>query len=342
MQKEKIRIIQYGCGKMGKIFLRYLHENGAQIVGAIDNDPDMVGKDIAQIIGMEGEYGVCVENDAEKVFRENKADACIIAIASLMTDMEPHFSLAAKYGVNAISTCEEAFFPINTSRDITERLDALAKENKCTLTGSGYQDVFWGNLITVLAGATHRITKINGISSYNVEEYGIALAKVHGVGLTPEEFDVQIAQNAELPSYMWNSNEWLCDKLGLTITSIEQKLVPTTHTETINSATLGADIAVGNATGMSAVVTVHTAEGIEIVTECIGKVYPPGEVDRNDWEIIGEPSTSVIIHQPATVELTCATLVNRLPDIIKAEPGFVSTSRMDIAQYRSRSLEQYI
>ncbi|MGG4106050.1 hypothetical protein AAXB25_19290 [Paenibacillus lautus] len=58
----------------------------------------------------------------------------------------------------------------------------VTKDNNCTLIGSGYQDVFWGNLITALAGATHQITRIDGKSSYNVEEYGIALAEVHGAG----------------------------------------------------------------------------------------------------------------------------------------------------------------
>ena len=342
MQKEKIRVIQYGCGKMGQIFLRYLHENGAEIVGAIDSNPDMIGKDVGEVIGLSEEYGVKISSNAEEVFANANADACIIAIASLMTDMESHFELAAKHGVNAISTCEEAFFPENTSKEITEKLDALAKEHNCTLTGSGYQDVFWGNLISVLAGATHKITRIEGVSSYNVEEYGIALAKVHGAGLTLEEFEIEIAQNDDLPSYMWNSNEWLCDKLGLTIKNISQKLVPTTHTEALNSETLGAEIPAGNATGMSAVVTVETEEGVEIETECIGKVYAEGEVDVNDWKLIGEPNTSVNIHEPATVELTCATLVNRLPDIIKADPGFIPTSQMPMAEYRPQSLEEYL
>lgn len=54
---------------------------------------------------------------------------------------------------------------------------------------------FWGNLIYTIAGATDKITKIKGSSSYNVEDYGIALAKAHGAGLTLKEFEKDVASS---------------------------------------------------------------------------------------------------------------------------------------------------
>ena len=72
-------------------------------------------------------------------------------------------------------------------------------------------------------------------------------------------------------------------------------------------------IPAGHATGMSAVVTTTTKEGIVIEGECIGKIYAPGEFDQNVWRIQGEPDTEVVINRPATVELTCATIVTASP-----------------------------
>lgn len=93
-------------------------------------------------------------------------------VGAIVTEVEEPFMLCAELGINAISTCEEAFYPQNSNPKLTEKIDELAKKNNCTIIGTGYQDIYLGQLITSLAGSTQRITKINGSSSYNVEEYG--------------------------------------------------------------------------------------------------------------------------------------------------------------------------
>ena len=98
----------------------------------------------------------------------------------------------------------------------------------------------------------------------------------------------------------------------------------------------------GMATGMSAVVTAETKEGIILEAECIGKVYAPSEFDTNTWTVYGEPDTTVTINKPATVELTCADIVNRIPDVINAPSGFIPTSRMGEMTYRVKPLDEYL
>ena len=357
---EKVKIVQYGCGKMSAYTMRYAIEKGYEIVGALDINTNVIGKDISEIIGCNcGEKGVKVADvkDARKVLEETKPDVCIITTMSLMSDLDEALTLCAELGINAITTCEEAFYPEASNPNLTEKLDKLAKENHCTITGSGYQDVFWGNLIYTLAGATHKITKIKGSSSYNVEDYGIALAKAHGAGLTLEEFDKQVASvdrisdeerqelinsGKYLPSYMWNVNGWLCAKLGLTVKSQTQKTVPQTYKEDIESSTLGTTVKAGQATGMSAIVTTETEQGITIESECIGKVYAPDEFDKNEWTVEGEPNTTLVINRPSTVELTCASIVNRIPDVINSKPGYVPTEEFGELNYRTRPLNEYV
>ena len=356
--ERKIRVVQYGTGKMSVYTMRYVYEKGAEIVGAIDVNPAVIGKDIGEIMKSEnkGVKVVGIEN-AEQMLKETKPDIVIVTTMSLIKDVEEALMLCAKLGINAITTCEEAFYPENSNPGVTERLNEMAKSTNCTITGSGYQDIYWGQLISSIAGSTHKITKIKGSSSYNVEDYGIALYKAHGAGLTLEDFDKEVAavdrisseerqaminSGEYLPSYMWNVNGWLCAKLGLTVKSQTQKTIPQVYDKDIDSSTLGMVVKAGDATGMSAVVTTETEEGITIESECIGKVYSEEDFDKNEWTIIGEPETTLIINRPNTVELTCASIVNRIPDVINSKAGYVPTEGMGELNYRTKPLNEYV
>ena len=358
MMDRPVRVVQYGTGKMAVFTMRYVYEKGGEVVGAVDINPNVIGKDIGEIMGCENKNVRVTDNkEAEQMIKQTKPDIVIVETMSLLNDVKDALLLCARLGVNAITTCEEAFFPWNSNPNVTKEIDDLAKQNGCTITGSGYQDIYWGQLISSIAGSTQTIKRIKGSSSYNVEDYGIALAKAHGAGLDLEAFDKEIAsvdrisdeerqkiiESGEyLPSYMWNVNGWLCSKLGLTVTSQTQKCVPQTYKEDIVSTTLGTTIKAGDATGMSAVVTTNTKEGIVIESECIGKVYSKEDYDKNEWTVEGEPNTTITVARPATVELTCGSIVNRIPDVINAEPGYITSENLGELLYKVKPLNEYV
>ncbi|WP_243675986.1 hypothetical protein [Vulcanisaeta distributa] len=64
-----IRAVIYGVGPIGQLIARVAFSRGFDIVGAIDIDPQKVGKDLGEAIGLGKTLGIRVESDADKPLR---------------------------------------------------------------------------------------------------------------------------------------------------------------------------------------------------------------------------------------------------------------------------------
>jgi 4-hydroxy-tetrahydrodipicolinate reductase len=283
-----------------------------------------------------------IDDDPDRVLSSRQADIAVIAVASYMSDMCEHLRRCAEHGVNAITISEEALYPWNTSPMATAELDRLARRNGVTITGTGHQDVYWVNLVSMVLATAHRIESVTGRASWNVDDFGPEVAKDQRVDTTVEDFKTWLAETDRPPSFGRNTLGALVADLGLTVAAEESTTRPEVAQQPVPSKSLGITVDTGSVIGFTDVDTVSTHEGISLTFEMTGRLYLEGEADINDWTVAGEPELHLSNPAVPTQMTTCTQLVNRIPDVINAPPGFITMEKLPRPRYRAFPLALYL
>ncbi|MCC8152139.1 MAG: dihydrodipicolinate reductase [Lachnospiraceae bacterium] len=339
---EAIKAVAYGCGRMGRLGIQFMYKKGVNIVGAIDSNPALAGMDVGEYADLGVKLGVKIRDDADAVLDECKPDIVIAALFSYVYLCEPMFEKVLSRGINLLTTCDESHHAWHTSPEVVNRLDRLAKNHHCTITGSGLQDVFWMNLPLVCAGGMHEIKRIEGVTTFNTDEYGPALADAYNIGRTLEEFEKKMKGAQPDGFLMRATNAAIIATRGLSPNGLTQQPEPGVSEADMYSEALGKVVPAGCVIGTKEIVKSYTQQGIVVESSDIGKLYREGEGDICRWKLYGEPDVEVQVPNVNSYKFTMSDLVNRIPDVINAAPGYQTNDRFGMTRYLTYPMECYV
>jgi 2,4-diaminopentanoate dehydrogenase len=323
--KKKIRAVQYGVGPIGASIARLMREKQAvQIIGAIDTDPAIAGRDLGEVVGAaDAPWGVAISADADKVLAE-AADIVIHSTSSYLRDVADQLLACLAAESCIISTCEELAYPFRKYPDLAAKLDAEAKSWGVALVGTGVNPGFvMDKLVLTLAGVSQRIESAKATRIVDASKRRQPLQKKIGAGLSVEEFKENVASGAIKHHGLPESVAMVSDGLGLGVDEITETIEPVVARERVVTEFL--EIEPGQVAGVGQIARGLSGGQEKIYLEL--RMYVGAKEASDTIELTGEPNIRVSVPRGTHGDIaTAAVVVNSIPAILDAPAG-LRTSR---------------
>lgn len=319
---NKIRVIIYGCGVMGrKIAQALCDKRSFDVVGAIDIDLKLVGKDLGRLFDKPKELGIIIEKDAERLFSKVNAQAVVITTTSYLKAVFPQITQSLKAGLNVVSTCEELSYPWKREPELSQKLDNLAREKGVTVTGTGINPGFlMDTLPLILTAPCLKVTAIRVTRMMDSSKRRIPFQIKIGTGLSQKEFQQKIEKKVITGHVgLLESIQMIADGLGWELDEArELPPEPVIDEKEIKTA-LGV-INPGDIIGLTSL-AYGKKEGREVITL---NFSANAAVDEEYDEIVieGEPNIRQRIIGGVHGDIgTVAVTINTIPRVVEASAG---------------------
>ncbi|HLR20746.1 MAG TPA: 2,4-diaminopentanoate dehydrogenase [Tissierellaceae bacterium] len=326
MKSEKIKVVIWGLGSMGKgIAEMLLDKKGVEISGAVVRGPK-IGKSMYELTGIErGNKKDIIAGSFEDVIIEGVADLVIICTDSFVKDSFDKVRYCLEQKINVISTAEEMAYPKAQEPELSKELDNIARENDVTILGTGINPgLIMDLLVIALTGASIDVESIEAKRINNLSPFGPAVMSGQGVGITVDEFNKRVEDN-RLDGHVGfpESINMIADALGWKlddeIALSREPIVSSVYRKAPN-----AEVKEGNVAGCNMKGYGYVNKNLKIKMLHPQQVEPQLEGGKTgDYiRIKGNPDISMSItpEVPGGVG-TIAMAVNMIPHVINAHPG---------------------
>jgi len=328
MRKEKVKVIIWGLGSMGKGMAQMLiKKKGVEIVGACDVNPNLVNKSLYEILGVDKKDGkdVVIKDKVEEVITEKAADIVLIATDSFVKGVYDKIVFCLRKGLNVITTAEEMAYPQAQEPELAKELDRIAKENGVTVLGTGINPgLMMDLLVIILTGACIDVDHIKAERVNNLSPFGPVVMNEQGVGISVEEFNRR-AQEGTLAGHVGfvESINMIADALGWKLSKeVEQTKEPIVSS--VYRKAPHAEVQPGDVAGCKMLGYGYIDGELKIEMVHPQQVEPQLEgVETGDYITIkGTPNINMQIKPEVPGGIgTIAMCVNMIPHVINAKPG---------------------
>jgi len=342
-KRSEIKVVICGVGEIGgRIAKLLLKKKGIRVVGAIDMSPRKVGKDLAELLGLEEPTGVTVSKDAAKVISETKPDIVVHATTSFLKDAYSQILTAVEHGANVVSTTEELSYPYIVDPKLAEKLDSAAKEHGVTVLGTGINPGFLMDTLAItLTAVCQEVYGIEVKRVMNAATRRVPFQKKIGAGLTVEEFTEKIRTGAITGHVgLEQSIAMIAAALGWKLDKIDVEPVkPVVATKRVESQAV--KVEAGRVAGLR-----QQAHGImdgEKVITLDFQAYIGAEEEYDSVTIKGVPEVHEKISPCVHGDLgTVAVIVNMIPKVIAASPGLKTMKDLPVPSATPEDMRTYL
>jgi 2,4-diaminopentanoate dehydrogenase len=238
-----IRVLHVGLGPIGAAVARQVAaRKGFQIVGAVDIDPNKVGKDVGDVVDLGRKVRVKVTPDLAKTIKATKPDVAVLCTSSSLSRVLPQFEQVLKYKVPIVSTTEELSYPAPYNRRVAKRLDEAARKAKVAVLGTGVNPGFTMDALPIaLTGVCERVDRIEVHRVQDASVRRLPFQQKIGSGLTKEQFQKKVDDGSVRHVGLSESIQMIGDAMGWKLDRITDDIEPKIAERTVESEYLAVD-----------------------------------------------------------------------------------------------------
>ena len=328
----RIRVVQVGLGPIGAaVATQLLARRGFQIVGAIDIDPDKVGRDLGDVLGVGERLRVTVSESMRRTIKATKPDVAVLCTSSSLKVVAPQIHEVLQLRVPVVTTTEEAAYPVRGNRAVARRIDSAARKAGVAVLGTGVNPGFTMDALPIaLSAVCERVDRIEVRRVQDARIRRLPFQQKIGAGLTREEFQRGVDAGTVRHVGFTESIQMIADAMGWRLTRIVEEVVPSIAASAVASDFLA--VSAGRVCGLIQTGAGYVGDDVKVSLRL--EAYLGASAAYDSVLIEGSPRLYSKVEGGVHGDIATASMtVNSIPTVIAAEPGFRTMRDVRLPSY---------